>query len=275
MGLADEPGEYQPRPLPTARIFSAFLGEAAQMNAFWSLGSRACTCSRRLPPLSLSRLLSCSSPLPFRPSAAFSALEGGGGGRRLRACRDLCQARRDQCAGGPGPFPTAAGERRARGGAAPHTGTSSPGGTRRTGLVPLAAIDANLLAAFRTVATLAEAGNFALFPLDANYTHHRRRAAHRQLPIGGVVPRRGHLAPGEPDAHAGVDGAAAGGQDPDQGGAARPPGGLRCGRRAVRRHQGGARSRRRGGGDVVHAPGDRDGRRQSEGHDRDDDDGLS
>ena len=158
MGLADEPGEYQPRPLPTARIFSAFLGEArrAQKIAFWSLGGRARTCSRRLS-LSLSRLLAVllvaaafsasrslllwlEDPTPDdsrhvrRPGVETDAHgeclpEGGGGGRRLRACRDLCQARRDQCAGGPGPFPTTAGERRARDGAAPHTGTSSPGRT--------------------------------------------------------------------------------------------------------------------------------------------------
>ena len=54
-------------------------------------------------------------------------------------------------------------------------------------------------------------------------THHRRRAPHRQLLLGGAVPRRGHLAPGEADAHPGLGGAAAGGQAPTQGGTARPP----------------------------------------------------
>ena len=227
--------------------------------------------------------------------------EGGGGGRRLRACRDLCQARRDQCAGGPGPLPAAAGERRARGGAAPHTGTSSPGRTRRTGPTagsPTHHAQGVADGGSRGHGSISErshlgghrrqpaggvhetghgqdggdvGGGRRVCPLPARRqqaTHHRRRAAHRQLPIGGAVPRRGHLAPGEPDAHAGVGGAAAGGQDPDLGGAARPP---------RIQAQAGVRPRRAGAAGGIDAadPGDRDGRRQSEGHDRDDDDGLS
>ena len=87
----------------------------------------------------------------------------------------------------------------------------------------LAAIDANLQTGHGVQSQDGGdvGGGRRVCPLPARRqqaTHHRRRAPHR-----GAVPRCGHLAPGEPDAHPGVGGAAAGGQDPNQGGAARPP----------------------------------------------------
>ena len=191
---ADAPTWVSPTSPASTSLFRrlvslALLGEArrAQKNAFWSLGGRACTCSRLPPSLSLS-LARC----PARRRCPFGRPDDS---RHVRwpgvetDAHSECLPEEVVAAGGSAHVVTFA-----RLGA---FGTTSHGWRAAC----QRCCSTHWHSRVRTVATLAEAGEFALFPLDANKLHiiagalriGNYRSAGAQA---GVRPRRAGAAGG-------------------------------------------------------------------------------